>query len=70
MKKQQILLSLMTEENDYQLEQAASARRVVAGLPVELQTLFANNDTITQSTQILRAIQGDPALRQFQEVSR
>jgi ribose transport system substrate-binding protein len=63
MKKQQILLSLMTEENDYQLEQAASARRVVAGLPVELQILFANNDTITQSTQILRAIQGEAAQR-------
>jgi ABC-type sugar transport system substrate-binding protein len=53
----------MTEENDYQLEQAASARRVVAGLPVELQILFANNDTITQSTQILRAIQGEAAQR-------
>jgi len=63
MKKQQILLSLMTEENDYQLEQAASARRAAVGLPVELQILFANNDTITQSTQILRAIQGEAAQR-------
>ena len=58
-----ILLSLMTEENDFQLEQAASARRSANGLPVDLQVLFAGNDTITQSTQILRAIQGDPALR-------
>ncbi len=63
MKKPQILLSLMTEENDYQLEQAASARRAAVGLPVELQILFANNDTITQSTQILRAIQGEAAQR-------
>jgi ribose transport system substrate-binding protein len=63
MKKSRILLSLMTEENDYQLEQAASARRAAEGLPVELQILFAGNDTITQSTQILRAIQGNPTTR-------
>ena len=61
--KRRILLSLMTEENDFQLEQAASARRVAEGLPLDLQILFAGNDTITQSTQILRAIQGDAALR-------
>jgi ribose transport system substrate-binding protein len=61
--KRRILLSLMTEENDFQLEQAASARRAAEGLPVDLQILFAGNDTITQSTQILRAIQGDAALR-------
>jgi ribose transport system substrate-binding protein len=53
----------MTEENDFQLEQAASARRAAEGSPLDLQILFAGNDTITQSTQILRAIQGDPALR-------
>jgi ribose transport system substrate-binding protein len=63
MKKLRILLSLMTEENDYQLEQAATARRAAEGLPVELQILFAGNDTITQSTQILRAIQGNPTTR-------
>jgi len=53
----------MTEENDYQLEQAASARRLAGGLPVELQILFASNDAITQSTQILRAIQGEASQR-------
>ena len=63
MTKPRILLSLMTDENDYQREQAASARRVAEGLPVDLQILFASNDTITQSTQILRAIQGDPTQR-------
>src|SRR5215475_14821560 len=53
----------MTEENDFQLEQAASARRAAESLPVDLQILFSGNDTITQSTQLLRAIQGDPTLR-------
>src|SRR5499427_3173450 len=53
----------MTEENDFQLEQAVSARRAADSLSVDLQILFAGNDTITQSTQILRAIQGDASLR-------
>jgi ribose transport system substrate-binding protein len=62
-KKVRVLLSLMTEENDYQLEQAAAARRVADSAGVDLQTLFAKNDTITQSTQLLRAIQSEPAMR-------
>ena len=61
--KRRVLLSLITEENDFQLEQAVSAKRAAERLPVDLQVLFAGNDTITQSTQILRAIQGDPSLR-------
>ena len=61
--KRRVLLSLITEENDFQLEQADSAKRAALGLPVDLQVQFAGNDTITQRTQILRAIQGDPALR-------
>lgn len=63
LKKPRILLSLMTEENDYQLEQAASARRIADSAAIDLQILFAKNDTITQSTQILRAIQSEPAMR-------
>jgi ribose transport system substrate-binding protein len=62
-KRPRVLLSLTTEENDYQLEQAATARRAAELAAVDLQILFANNDTITQSTQILRAIQSDPSLR-------
>ena len=61
--KRRVLLSLITDENDFQLEQAASAKRAAEDLPVDLQVLFAGNDAITQSTQILRAIQGDPSLR-------
>lgn len=63
MAKRRVLLSLMTEENDFQLEQAVAARRAAESLSVELQILFAGNDTITQSTQLLRVIQGDASLR-------
>ena len=57
------LLSLITKENDYQLEQAASAQSAADRLGISLEILYADNDAITQSTQLLRAIQGDPAAR-------
>ena len=57
------LVSLITKENDYQLEQAASAQAAADKLGVSLEIIYADNDAITQSTQLLRAIQGDPAAR-------
>jgi len=63
MKKLRFLVSLMTRENDYQLEQAAAATQAAATLGVDLQILFAENDAITQGTQILRIIQGAESLR-------
>jgi ABC-type sugar transport system substrate-binding protein len=63
MKKLRILLSLITKNNDFQMEQAASAETAARKAEVELQTLYAESDTITQSTHLLRAIQTEPALR-------
>jgi len=63
MKKLRFLVSLTTKENDYQLEQAASAQEASRRLGVDLEILYADNDAITQSTQILKALQGDPQLR-------
>jgi ribose transport system substrate-binding protein len=57
MSKLKFLVSLMTNDNDYQLEQANSAEEAARKLGVDAQILFAENDAITQSTQILRAIQ-------------
>ncbi len=54
------LLSLTTSENDYQLEQANAATLSAMNLGVELQTVYAENDAINQSTQILKAIQVAP----------
>ncbi len=61
MKKLRLLVSLMTRENDYQLEQAASAQQAAAGLGCDLQVIFADNDAITQGTQLLKIIQAAPA---------
>ena len=63
MKKLRFLLSLMTRENDYQLEQAAAAQQAATSHGVDLQIVFAENDAITQGTQVLRIIQGAEALR-------
>lgn len=51
------VLSLITRDNDYQMEQAAAAQQAASRLGVELQTLFADNDAIKQSTQILNVLQ-------------
>jgi ABC-type sugar transport system substrate-binding protein len=63
MKKLRFLVSLTTRENDYQLEQAASAQEASRRLGVELEILYADNDAITQSTQILKAVQAAPEMR-------
>jgi ribose transport system substrate-binding protein len=57
------VVSLITKDNDYQLEQAASAQQASHKLGVEAQILYADNDAITQSTQLIRAIQAEPAER-------
>jgi ribose transport system substrate-binding protein len=57
MAKLRFLVSLMTNDNDYQIEQAHSAEDTARKLGIDAQILFAENDAITQSTQILRAIQ-------------
>jgi len=57
MRKLRFLVSLTTNDNDYQIEQAQSAEQAASRLGVEAQIIYADNDAITQSTQILKAIQ-------------
>jgi len=57
MKKLRILVSLTTDDNDYQVEQAKSAEETCRRLNIELQIVYAENDAINQSTHLLRAIQ-------------
>jgi ribose transport system substrate-binding protein len=63
LKKLRFLISLITKENDFQTEQAASAEAVARDLGVDLQIVYADGDTITQSTQILKAIQTEHTMR-------
>ena len=63
MHKLRFLVSLTTNDNDYQIEQAQSAELMARKLGVEVQIIYADNDAITQSTQILKSIQSAENLR-------
>ncbi len=60
MSKLKFLVSLTTKDNDYQAEQAASAEQASRKLGVDVAIVYADNDAINQSTQILKAIQDAP----------
>lgn len=57
MKELRFVVSLITEENDYQREQAAAAQEAAVRLGVHVQTMFADNDAINQSQQLLKIVQ-------------
>jgi ribose transport system substrate-binding protein len=63
MKKRHFLVSLTTDDNDYQIEQAQSAEDAARKFGLELQVIYADNDAITQSTQLLKAIQAEASHR-------
>jgi hypothetical protein len=52
-KKLRFVVSLITDDNDYQRQQASAAQEAATRLGVELQTLFARNDPIHESQQLL-----------------
>jgi ribose transport system substrate-binding protein len=57
MKKLSLVLSLTTDDNDYQIEQASAAEESARRLGVGLQIIYAENDAIIQSQQLLKFIQ-------------
>ena len=63
MRKLKFLVSLTTNDNDYQLEQAQAAEETARKFVADVQILFADNDAIKQSTQILKAAQSVPEER-------
>jgi ribose transport system substrate-binding protein len=63
MKKLRFLLSLTNDDNDYQIEQTAAAQQAARKLGVDLAVLYAGNDGILQSQQLLSSIQSTSAPR-------
>jgi ribose transport system substrate-binding protein len=57
MKKLRFLVSLTTDDNDYQMEQAQAAEQAARKQGIDAQIIYADNDAITQSTQILKVLQ-------------
>jgi len=62
MDKLKVLVSLITEDNNYQLEQAASAQAAARKLGASVQIIYSGNDAVQQTQQILNFIQ-DPSQR-------
>ena len=59
MKKLKVVLSLTTRDNDFQAEQAADAQEMANRLNLDLEILYAENDAILQSQQLLNIIQSN-----------
>lgn len=57
MKKLRFLVSLITKDNDYQIEQATAATEAARRLGHDVEIIFAANDSISQSQQLLKTIQ-------------
>lgn len=57
MNKLNIVVSLITDDNDYQLEQAASAQAAAMKLGASVEIVYAANDAVLQTQQILKFIQ-------------
>jgi ribose transport system substrate-binding protein len=57
MSKLNFLVSIPTDDNDYQQEQAVAAKETAVRLGVSVRVVQADNDAIKQSDQILKAIQ-------------
>ena len=52
-----VVVALITRDNDYQAEQAATATEVAARLGVKLQVIYAENDAVNQTQQLVKIIQ-------------
>ncbi len=63
MKNLRFLVSLTINDNDYQTEQAIAAEQAARRLGLHAEILYAENDSITQSQQLLSAIQSAPDSR-------
>ena len=55
-------MSLITKDNDYQIEQALAAEETARGLGVDVAIMYAGGDAITQSQQLLKVIQSSADL--------
>jgi ABC-type sugar transport system substrate-binding protein len=59
MKRLHVVVSLITQDNDYQVEQAAAAEEAASRLGVDVEILYADGDSIQQSQQILKFVQAE-----------
>ena len=52
-----VVIALTTRDNDYQQEQSAAASEVASRLGVKIRIIYAENDAVNQSQQLVKIIQ-------------
>jgi ribose transport system substrate-binding protein len=57
MDKLNVVVALTTRENDYQAEQAAAVTETAARLGIKIQIIYADNDAVNQTQQLIKIIQ-------------
>ena len=57
MEKLNVVVALTTRENDYQAEQAVTAAEIATRLGIKLQIIYADNDAVNQTQQLIKIIQ-------------
>ena len=62
MDKLNVVVALTTRDNDYQAEQAVAVSDMAARLGVKIQIIYADNDAVNQTQQLIKIIQ-DPIQR-------
>lgn len=62
MDKLNVVVALITRENDYQAEQAVAVAEMAARLGIKIQLIYADNDAVNQTQQLVKIIQ-DPKQR-------
>jgi ribose transport system substrate-binding protein len=62
MEKLKVVVALITRDNDYQAEQAVAVTDMAARFGVKIQIIYADNDAVNQTQQLIKIIQ-DPIQR-------
>jgi len=54
-----VVVALTTRDNDYQAEQAAAVAEMAARLGIKIEVIYADNDAVHQTQQLIKIIQSD-----------
>ena len=57
MNTMKVVVALITRDNDYQAEQAAAAIDTATRLGIKVEVIYADNDAVNQTQQIIKIIQ-------------